>query len=193
MSRVEMGTLRGADELGHHTKMVFDCERLGEKIGELLSTRNMDDLELVLPNTITKPMETHINGFGTSDFEGIVGKTNSCSVVYIDDGGTILFEPKSGSDDAEPNGMPTSTIGSAVFGFGNRGDDDIEDSGIDKHWTVETMGIVGPTEVAIGTSSRATLCLGEIRGVGVGTEHHVGGIVADTVVRESSEMTKESI
>ena len=186
MSRVEMGTLRGAHELGHHTKMVFDCERLGEKIGKLLSTRNMDDFELVLSNTVTKPMETHINGFGTSDLEGIVGKTNSGSVVDIDECGTILFEPKSGSDDAEPYGMPTGTIGSAVFGFGNRGDYDIEDSGIDKHWTVETMGIICPTKVAVGTSSRATLCLGEIRGVGEGTKHHVGGIIADGVVRESS-------
>ena len=155
-----MGTLGGAHEPGHHTKMVFDGERLGEEIGKLLSAWNVNDFELALSNTITKPMEAHINGFGTSDLECIVSKANSCSVVYIDECGTILFELKSGSDDAEPNGMPSSTIGSAVFGFGNRGDYYIEDSGVDKHWAVETTGIIGPPEVAVGTSSRAALCLG---------------------------------
>jgi hypothetical protein len=173
--------------------MVFDSERLGEEIGKLLSAWNVKDFELALSNTITEPMEAHINGFGTSDLEGIVGKTNSCSVVYIDDCGTILWEFKSGGNDAEPNCVPTSSIGSAVFGFGNRGNYYIEYSGIDKHWTVETMGVICPTEVAVGTSSRATLGFREIRGVGEGTEDHVGGIVADTVVGESGEMTKESI
>jgi hypothetical protein len=173
--------------------MVFDSERLGEEIGKLLSAWNVKDFELALAYTITEPMESHINGLCTSDLEGIVGKTNSGSVVYIDDCGTILLETKGGSNDAEPNGVPTGTIGSAVFGFGNRGDYYIEDSGIDKHWTVEAMGIICPTKVSVGTGSRATLGLGEIRGVGEGTKHHVGGIVADTVVGESSEMTKEAI
>ena len=48
-----MGSVWGADELGHHTEMVFDCERLGEEIGKLEGSRDVDDFELALTDPVT--------------------------------------------------------------------------------------------------------------------------------------------
>ena len=49
--------------------MVLTVEMLGEVIGEIVGTFSPMNMDLTLVNSILNPVETHVNGFGSSLFD----------------------------------------------------------------------------------------------------------------------------
>jgi hypothetical protein len=49
------------------------------------------DLELALCYSVLYPVESHVHGFGSSDFGPFVGEFVCCGVVCSDSGGFELF------------------------------------------------------------------------------------------------------
>ena len=54
---------------------------LGEVIGEISFTALPVDSELSLADPVSDPIKSHINGFGSLDFGGVIGETHSRGVV----------------------------------------------------------------------------------------------------------------
>ncbi len=49
-------------EKGGHDVMSADRQRLGKKVGQVLSARDEHDAELALIHTISEPVEAHVQG-----------------------------------------------------------------------------------------------------------------------------------
>ena len=71
----------GVDEVFAHSAVVGGCMMFGEIVCEVEVSRCPIHVELVLFDTIPYPIETHVNGAGSSLCDGVVGKADGSGVV----------------------------------------------------------------------------------------------------------------
>ena len=97
--------------------MVFGRKMLGVVVSEVLYAGFPVDVELVLVYTVTDPVESHIDGFGPSLFDGVVDDAGGAGVVDLDWCGRLRPShfKKGGADRACILGIVKT---SAYFGFG---------------------------------------------------------------------------
>ena len=62
---------------------------LGEVVSQIVLTFFLKCLKLVLANTVSYPVETHVNGFGALLFDCVVDNAVGCSIVCLDRGGGV--------------------------------------------------------------------------------------------------------
>ena len=56
-------------------------EWLCEKVRQVSNTRFPIDLNKVLSYTVAEPMVPHVNGFSSTELQGIVGETDSALII----------------------------------------------------------------------------------------------------------------
>jgi len=66
-----------------HVLMMHIWVVLGEIVGFVCGTRSPEDVILDLTNTVTNPIETHVNGFGSFLFDVVIGNASGCGVVSL--------------------------------------------------------------------------------------------------------------
>ena len=84
------------------------------------------DMELVLPDSITDPVESHVYCFGAFLFDGVVGNSGRCGVVS-DDGCGWLGVAEFFEANADGAGLFGVVEHCCKFSFGCRQDDFAED------------------------------------------------------------------
>ncbi len=62
---------------------------LGEVIGVVVETAAPVDDEFAVGNAIFDPVETHVDGFGSALFDGVVGDSGSTSIIRLDGGRSL--------------------------------------------------------------------------------------------------------
>ena len=53
-------------------------------IYQVISARVLEESELVLYHAAAKPMESHVHGFGTLGYNGIVGDSHGSRIIGLD-------------------------------------------------------------------------------------------------------------
>ena len=77
---------------------------LGEVIGVVESPFFPVNVELALPDAVPDPIEAHIDGFGATLLDGVVGDAG-CGAVVGDNGCGWLWVPKFGKGGANGAGL----------------------------------------------------------------------------------------
>ncbi len=65
----------------HEALMASHRKSLREEVREDVCTGEPRDPEVSLANTISNPVVTHIDAFGATDFDGVVGQAYSAAIV----------------------------------------------------------------------------------------------------------------
>ena len=168
----------------------------GVVISKVLDARFPMYVELVLSNTVTDPVKTHINCFRPALFDGIVDDTGGAGIVDLNRScglGPAEFE--------EGGANGTSILGiveaGANFSFGCRSHDVTEDVADNVDGSIEgrrgnfwISGWCG-TEEKDSAGTGAGFGLGEVRSVAVDVETHVAGAVLDDSVRMGGSIIEE--
>lgn len=72
-----------------HSSVMSQRMVLGEVVGKVGCSRFPVDGVLASLDTITKPVESHVDGFGTTLLDGVVEDASGIGVVYGDGGGWL--------------------------------------------------------------------------------------------------------
>jgi hypothetical protein len=158
----------------------------GERISEVSTAGTVVYQELLLPDVITNPVETHVHGFGTLLLDCVVGKTFGCGVVYLHGCGR-LGVVELGERDAKRDGLPAIDVGSSNFSLGGGANDNVEYLADGVNGTVQSRELSGGqvgvdwciAEKEMTAGAAASAGLGEVRGVTVGVQDHATGVVSN--------------
>ncbi len=61
----------------------------GEIIGIVVKAASPVDDEFAVGNAVFDPVETHVDGFGSALFDGVVGNSGSAGIIGLDGGGSL--------------------------------------------------------------------------------------------------------
>jgi len=64
-------------------------EGFGEEICQVVRTFAIHDLEVALTNAVPNPVETHVNGLGSAEFDGVVCNAGGTFVVAKENSGWL--------------------------------------------------------------------------------------------------------
>ena len=73
-----------------HFPMIFGGVMFGEVVGFIVVFAPAPiDVKLALLHTVLDPIETHVNGFGASLFDSIIGNSFSACIVCLNGSGRL--------------------------------------------------------------------------------------------------------
>ena len=189
---------------GPHHAVMSGRVMFSEVVSQIVSAAAPVDKELVFGDAVFDPVEAHVNGFGTTLFDSVVGDAGSAGIVSLDGSGWLGMAHL-GEGGAEPGTIFGIIEEGAKFSFGGGGHNSLDDGAVDVNGAVERwrsrvgigwgsriFGEGAEEEDATGTGTG--FGLREVRGVTVDMENHPAGGVADrgiwmggTVVEELSD------
>ena len=106
--------------------MVHGRVMLGEVISQIVTAFAPVDVELALDRTVLEPIKAHVDVFGAALFDGVIDDSGGTTVVNLE-GCRWLRMAHFGQDDTEGNAFAGIEETGAQFGFGDGGEDDVED------------------------------------------------------------------
>ena len=108
----------------------------GEVVSQIVLTFFPKYFKLVLANTVSYPIEAHVNGFGAFLFDCVIYNAIGCSIVSLDWGGRLGVTEKFECC-AQGTGILSIVKESANFGFCGRRHDIVHNSADDVNGTIE--------------------------------------------------------
>lgn len=164
----------------------------GVVIGHVGTTRGPNDAVLVLVDAILDPVVAHVDGTGSLLLDSIVGDTDGCGVVGVDECGCLgVAHVEEGlSNDNAFFGVDKEC---ADFGFGSGGGNVAEDTSEAQDGSVESSGVIVVAKEEVATSTTAGFGFVEVAGVAVNDELHIAGTVYENGVRVSVAVVKELV
>ena len=189
---------------GPHHAVMSGRVMCSEVVSQIVSVTAPVDRELVVGDAVFDPVEAHVNGFGRTLFDSVVGDAGGAGIVSLDGSGWLGMAHL-GEGGAEPGTIFGIIEEGAKFSFGGGGHNSLDDGAVDVDGAVERwrsrvgigwsswiFGKGAEEEDATGTGT--CFAFREVRGVTVDVEHHPAGGVADrgiwmggTVVEELSD------
>jgi hypothetical protein len=138
----------------------------GERIRKISATRTVIHQKLLLPDTITNPVETHVHSFGTFLLDGVVGETFGSGVVHLHGGGWLgVLELSEGG--AKRDGLLAIDVGATNFRLRSGSDNNVEDFANSENGSIQrranqrrhvrVSGGVAEEEMTAGTTARPGL------------------------------------
>ena len=126
-----------------------------EVICEVVGTFSPVDEKMPLFQAVTKPIKTHVHGFGSSLFDGFVAYAGSTGIVGLD-GCCWLGVPHVFEGCAEHGGFFAVEEKGAELGFGDGGEDGGHHGGVDVNcaigWRRSGFGIRGTEGIGEGVA-----------------------------------------
>jgi hypothetical protein len=114
---------------------------LGKIISIVVVTFSPMDVKLALIDSIQNPIKANIHSLGAALFDGAIGDAGSTRVVGLD-GCSRLGMAKFFKDHSAHDGVLAVVEDGGEFGFCGRGDDDLDDVGVDEDRAIERRGLV---------------------------------------------------
>jgi hypothetical protein len=94
------------------------------------------DKELAFGDAVFDPVEAHVNGFGATLFDSVVGYAGSTGIVSLDGSGWLGMAHL-GEGGAEPGTIFGIVEEGAKFGFGGGGHNSLDDGAGDVNGAIE--------------------------------------------------------
>jgi hypothetical protein len=172
----------------------------GEIIGKVVAAASPVNVEVALFDSVLDPIESHVDGFGSSLFDGAIGNARGAGVVSLQGSGALWVAHVDESS-AQSFGVFSIEEEGAELGFSGRRKDDFHDRRENMDGAIEWwrfcvgirlgiwIGGFGAEEV-VATSARASIGFGEIGSVAVDMEVHSTGSVANGSIRVSGTVVQ---
>jgi len=166
---------------------------LGVVVSTVSSTRLPVDTKLALADTIADPVEAHVNGFGSTLFDGVVDDAFGGGVVGHDGCGRLwpAHFLQSGSEHAAILGIVEQ---GTDFGFCGRGEDITHEIANNVKSTIERCLFARfwlIAEIVIAAGSGASFWLGKVGGIALDVQDHVAGMVTEDSIGVSGSIVEE--
>ena len=128
-----MGRLVGTGQIGwnvykrsHESSMFCNRKGLCREISQIVRSFEPCDYKLVLTNSISYPVELHVNTFCAARGDSVVGNADSTGIV-AENGCGRLSIAQTGEDIAQHSTLASCYEEGCVFGYSDRGDDERDD------------------------------------------------------------------
>ena len=153
-----------------------------EKIGIVFGSFRPNDLEDSLADSVSYPMISHVDGFGSAELHCIGGYPHSCHVIGIYFGWLLRISEAREDGSLEIGILGVDVQGGILRFRGGAADGRNRTANWENGAVEDSRWVIAITTEVVTAGYRSCFLLGEMRSVGDNLEDHIAGCELNSVV-----------